>query len=75
MVTNGGACTDAELKAGAGGNIVAGKAANQVVGASGVQTIANITGLASATTYQIKYLHSNGDSKDSAQASVSLTTL
>lgn len=75
VVTNGGSCTDAQLKAGSGGNIVAGKAGNQVVGGSGVQTISNITGLTTATTYQIKYLHSNGDSKDSAQASVSLTTL
>lgn len=75
VVTNAGSCTDAQLKAGSGGNIVAGKAGSQAVGNSGVQTIATITGLTTATTYQIKFLHSNVDSKDSAQSSVDLTTL
>lgn len=75
VVTNGGSATTAQLKAGAGGNIVAGKAGNQVVGDSGAQTIPTITGLSAATTYQIKFLHMNGDGKDSAQASVDLTTL
>ena len=75
VVTNAGSCTDTQLIAGAGGDIVAGKAANQAVNASGAQTIANITGLAAATTYQIKYLHVGGNNAVSAQASVSLTTL
>lgn len=74
VVTNTGSCTTAQLKAGTGGNIVAGSAGNQVVGVSGVQTVASITGLAAATLYQIKFLHTNGGSLDSAQASVDLTT-
>lgn len=75
VVTNGGSATDAQLKAGSGGNIVAGKAGSQLVGLAGVLTIPGITGLTTATTYQIKFLQSNVDSKDSAQASVNLTTL
>lgn len=74
VVTNGGSCTDAQLIAGAGGNIVAGKAANQAVNQSGAQTIVDITGLTGATTYQIKYLHVGGNNAASAQASVDLTT-
>lgn len=74
VVTDGGACTTAQLKAGAGGNIVAGSAGSQVVGVDGVQTVASITGLSAATAYQIKFLHTNGFGFDSAQASVDLTT-
>lgn len=75
VVTNGGTCTTAQIKAGTGGNIVVGTGASQVVGADGAQTIATITGLAGGTLYQIKFLHMNGDGKDSAQSSVNLTTL
>jgi hypothetical protein len=74
VVTNGGSCTDAQLKAGAGGNIVAGVAGSQAVSGTGAQTIANITGLSASTTYQIKFLQTSGAAVDSSQASVSLTT-
>lgn len=74
VVTNAGSCTDAQLKAGSGGNIVAGVAGNQAVSASGAQVIADITGLTAATTYQIKFLHRDAAGNDSAQASVDLTT-
>lgn len=74
VVTNGGSCTDAQLKAGAGGNIVAGKAGNQAVTTTGAQAISTITGLTSSTTYQIKYLQRDAAGNDSSQASVSLTT-
>lgn len=74
VVTNGGSCTDAQLKAGAGGNIVAGKAGSQAVSSSGAQVISSITGLSASTTYQIKYLQTNASAQDSSQASVSLTT-
>lgn len=74
VVTNGGSCTDAQLKAGAGGNIVAGKAGSQAVSSSGAQSISTITGLTASTTYQIKYLQTNASAQDSSQASVSLTT-
>jgi len=74
VVTNGGSATAAQMKAGTGGNIVAGAAGNQTVGAAGTQTIATITGLASATLYQIKFLFTNSSGSNSAQASVNLTT-
>lgn len=75
VVTDGGAATNAQIIAGTGGNIVAGAAGNQAVGSGGTQTIATITGLASATAYQIKFLHVNGDGTQSNQSSVNLTTL
>lgn len=75
VVTNGGACTDAQLIAGSGGNIVAGKAGNQAITASGVQTLANITSLSAATTYQIKFLVVTNTGLSSGQASASGTTL
>lgn len=74
VVTNGGSCTDAQLKAGSGGNIVAGKAGSQVVSGTGAQTVTSVTGLSSSTTYQIKFLHRDAAGNDSSQASVSLTT-
>lgn len=72
VVTNGGSATNAQIKAGTGGNIVV--AGNQQVNASGTQTVSSITGLTTATTYQILFLHVNPSSQDSNQASVSLTT-
>lgn len=76
VVTNGGSATNAQLKAGAGGNLVgtATNFGNFQVNAKGVQAPGTITGLTTATTYQILYLHTNPQSLDSAQASVSLTT-
>lgn len=74
VVTNGGSCTDAQLKAGSGGNIVAGVAGNQAVSGTGAQTIATITGLSASTTYQIKFLQRDAAGNDSSQASVDLTT-
>ena len=74
VVTHLGSCTNAQLKAGSGGNIVSGKAGNQAVSATGTQTIPNITGLAEGTTYQIRFLHTNVAAEDSLQASVDLTT-
>lgn len=75
VVTNGGAATDAQIIAGTGGNIVAGVVGNQAVTAPGKQTIATITGLTTATTYQIKFLMVSVGGKNSAQVSVSLTTV
>lgn len=76
VVTNSGAATNAQLKAGTGGNLVgtAGNHGSLTVNASGAQAPGTITGLTTATTYQILYLHTNPMSQDSAQASVSLTT-
>jgi len=74
VVTNGGSCTDAQLKAGSGGNIVSGQAGNQAVSATGTQTIPDITGLPAGTTHQIKFLHTDAALNDSFQASVDLTT-
>ncbi len=75
VVTNGGSCTDLQLIAGSGGNIVAGVAGNQVVNTTGTQTVAVITGLSALTTYQIIFLQLNGGSKFSNQSSVTLITL
>lgn len=75
VVTNTGSATTAQLKAGSGGNIVSGKAGNQVVNSAAAQTIPTITGLSGATTYQIKFLQTNQDGLNSAQASVDLVTL
>lgn len=76
VVTNAGSATNAQLKAGTGGNLVgtAGNRGSLTVNAKGVQSPGTITGLTTATTYQILYLHTNPQSLDSAQASVSLTT-
>jgi hypothetical protein len=73
VVTNGGSCTAAQLKAGSGGNIVAGSGASQSVEAIGTQVLGTIVGLAEGTTYQIKMLH-NRLGLDSAQASASFVT-
>jgi len=74
VLTDGGSCTDAQLKAGSGGNIVAGKAGNQVVSGTGTQTTPDITGLSASTNYEIVFLHRDASGNDSSQASVGLTT-
>ena len=73
IVTNTGSCTDAQLIAGSGGNLVAGSTSNQAITTSGIQTVATITGLTTGTLYQIKFL-SVVEGISSAQASVNLTT-
>jgi len=73
VVTNAGSATDAQIKAGSGGNIVA--AGSQAVIGTGTQTVASITGLAIGTLHQIKFLHADAAANDSAQASVNLTTV
>lgn len=73
VVTNGGSCTDAQLKAGTGGNIVPGVSGSVTVTTSLI-TIPSITGLVDATTYQIKFLQTDANGNDSSQVSVSLTT-
>lgn len=75
VVTNTGSATDAQLKAGSGGNIVAGVAGSQAVSGTGTQTVSSITGLAVGTLYQIKFLHTDAAANDSNQASVNLTTV
>lgn len=74
VVTNGGSATNAQIKAGTGGNIVAGVAGNQAVSGTGTQTLGTISGLASSTTYQLLFLQTSGASVDSLQVSVGLTT-
>lgn len=74
VVSDGGSCTDTQLKAGSGGNIVTGVAGNQAVSGTGAQVIGDITGLDAATAYQIKFLHRDTAGNDSSQASVDLTT-
>lgn len=74
VLTDGGTCTNAQLKAGSGGNIVAGKAGNQAVSSSGTQTIPNITGLSAGTNYEIVWLQRDAAGNDSGQAATGLTT-
>lgn len=74
VLTDGGSCTNAQLKAGSGGNIVAGKAGNQAVSASGTQTIPNITGLTAGTNYELVWLQRDAAGNDSSQATTGLTT-
>lgn len=74
FVTNGGSCTDAQLIAGSGGNILAVAHGSQSVANTGVQTIGIVNGLTPNTTYQIKFLHQNSLAENSAQVSASLTT-
>lgn len=71
-VTDAGVATDAQIKAGSGGDIVV--AGNQSVSGTGTQTVASITGLTTATVYQIKFLQTSAGGADSAQSSVTLTT-
>lgn len=73
VVTNAGSATNAQIVAGSGGNIVV--AGSQAIISLGTQTIASITGLASVTTYQIKFLEQNSGGSFSAQASVTLITV
>lgn len=75
VVTNGGSATDAQIKAGSGGNIVPGIAGSQVISGTGTQTVASITGLSLLTAYQIKFLQTSAAALDSNQESVNLTTL
>lgn len=75
VVTNGGSATNAQIKAGTGGNIVAGKASSQAVVSTGVKTFSAVTGLTANTTYQILYLQTSAGGSDSNQASYSFTTI
>lgn len=72
VVTDGGAATTAQIKAGSGGNIIS--AGSQAVSGTGTQTIASMTGLSSGTNYQIVYVHTNSSSINSAQSQIPLRT-
>lgn len=74
VLTAGGTCTNAQLKAGSGGNIVSGKSGNQSVLGTGTQPLSDITGLTPSTTYILVFLQTNSIGSDSAQASVALVT-
>jgi len=72
VVTNGGAATNAQIKAGSGGDIVV--AGSQAVSGTGTQTIPLIEGLEPETEYEILFVQTNSLGSDSAQASVPLET-
>ena len=76
VLTNGGSATDAQIIAGSGGNIVAGKAGNQAVTATGVNTFAAVTGLLGSTDYEVVFLQVDAESpaNTSAQATAGFTT-
>lgn len=71
VVPGSGSATDAQIKNGGGTVIVRG---SQDVSGTGTQTVAEITGLESATSYEILFLQTNSIGSDSAQATVALTT-
>lgn len=75
VLTSGGSATDAQIKAGTGGNIVAGKAGNQAVTTTGVQTFSAVTGLTAGTDYEVVFLQTDLAGNDSAQSQASFTTL
>src|SRR5690606_5966150 len=72
VVIDGGEATDAQIKAGSGGDIVV--AGSQAVSGTGTQTVAEIFLFEHETAYEILFLQTNSIGSDSAQASVSLTT-
>lgn len=74
VLTDGGSATDVQIKAGAGGNIVAGKAGSKAVSATGVQTFDEVTGLTSNTAYEVVFLHTDDAENDSDQSTVGFTT-
>lgn len=74
VVTDGGEATDAQIKAGSGGDIVSGVFGSQSVSGTGTQTVAEITGLEAATDYEILFLQTNSIGSDSAQSEVALQT-
>lgn len=71
VVPDAGTATDAQIKNGGGTVIVRGQ---QSVSGTGTQTIAAITGLVTATSYEILFIQTNSIGSDSAQATVGLTT-
>ena len=72
VVPAAGEATDAQIKAGSGGDIVV--AGSQAVSGTGAQTILEITGLEAETEYLIVFLQTSAGGSDSAQAEVALTT-
>jgi predicted transcriptional regulator len=72
VLSDDGAATAAQIKAGSGGDIVV--AGAQGVSGTGTQTVAEITGLESGTDYEIVFLQTSAGGADSAQATVALTT-
>ena len=74
IVTNAGVATNAQVIAGSGGDIVAGKAGSQALTTAGAKLIASVTGLSAATLYQIKFVQQDAPGNISTQVSVDLTT-
>ena len=72
VLADGGSATDAQIKAGSGGDIVV--AGSQGVSGTGTQTVVEITGLESGTDYEIVFLQTSAGGADSSQVSVALTT-
>ena len=76
VLTNDGSCTNPQLIAGSGGNIIAGQSGNQAIGGiAGAKTIPDITGLDAATDYEIVFLQVDSAGNISAQATIGFTTL
>jgi hypothetical protein len=74
VVTNGGTATSAQIIAGSGGNIVAGAASSVAVAGPSLQTVASITSLTTATTYQLLVVQQTTDGRISLQVSKTFIT-
>ena len=74
VLTDGGSATNAQIKAGTGGNIVSGKAGNQAVTTTGVQTFSAVTGLSDLTSYEVVFLQTDTAGNDSTQSTAGFTT-
>ena len=74
VLTDAGSASDAQIKAGTGGNIVEGKAGNKDITADGVNTFVAVTGLDAATAYEVVFLHTDAWGNDSDQVEAGFTT-
>ncbi len=76
VMTSGGSATDAQIIAGSGGNIVAGKAGSQAVTLTGVQTFPAVTGLTASTNYTLVMMQvASPAGRHSAQTIVNFATI
>ena len=75
VTTDAGTATVEQIVLGTGGNIIADKAGRVNVTAPGVVTVAAVTGLSSATAYELFFVHVDSGGNRSASSTVGFTTL
>jgi hypothetical protein len=74
VVTNGGTATLAQLEAGSGGDIIAGKSGNQAVSTYGSQSLPAVSGLSFLTEYQCLVMHKDPSGVYSPIYTIDFTT-